>query len=161
MPEIALVAELPSTSESESLCARASASDGDADVDALTLHDLRPEDRRQLELLEEILARLPAPESERRAELLAAIGAVVRGDTFTVASIYAFAEKSGAAGEPLRKALTGLSPKACGRLLARWAVGPTIVRESESRGDGVLWRVVGDFETVKSAVAERAKLGEW
>lgn len=138
----------------------------DTDIDparpeVLTLQDLRPENRRTHELLEQILARLPAPEGDRRADILMPIAAVVRDEPFTVASVFAFADRSGAAGEPLRKALGDLSPKACGRLFARWAVAPAIVRVAESRGDGVLWRIVGDFENGKPLGAKREKLGDW
>ena len=130
--------------------------------DALGLHDVRPEHRHTHELLEQILERLPAGDDERRNALLCAMADVVRDQPFTLASVYAFAQQAGAAGEPLRLALGGLTPKACGKLLARWAAAPAIVRVAESRGDGVLWRIVGaDFESGKSRAPDRAKLGEW
>jgi hypothetical protein len=132
--------------------------DGDG---PLELHDVRPADVETHRLLAEILARMPAPEDVRRAELLLPIAAVVRGEAFTVASLYAFAKQAGVAGEPLQCALADLSPKSCGRLFARWASTVAIVREGGSR-EGTLWRVVGcDFENGKSPPPNRAKLGEW
>jgi hypothetical protein len=91
------------------------------------------------------------------------MAAVVRGERFNIAEIYAFAKRSGAHGETLRRALGDLSPKSCGRLLAKWAAGgPYVVRDGESRGDGVLWRIVGaDFESGKSPPLDREKLGNW
>jgi hypothetical protein len=128
------------------------------------LHDVRDEDRRTHELLEQILERLPVPEPDRRRALLVPIAAVVRGEAFKLASVYAFAEQSGAHGDALRQALAGLSPKSCGRLLSKWAAGgPYVVRESESNGDGFLWRIVGAdyFEKGKSPLLQREKLGSW
>jgi len=134
----------------------------DGELGPMQVHDVRDEDRRTHALLEQILERLPVPEPDRRRALLLPIAAVVRGEAFNLASIYSFAAQSGAAGEPLRQALAGLSAKSCGRLLAKWAAGgPYVVREEQSRGDGVLWRIVGDFEISKSPLQIRGKLGSW
>jgi len=134
------------------------------DDDSLTLHDVRPEDRRTHELLEQILARLP--DDDRRVALLTPVGSVVGGEAFTLAELYAFAARSGAIGAPLRQALAGMSPKACGQLFARWAKAPGIVCVGERR-DGMLWRVVGcdgsgaDFGSMNPLLPKREKLGEW
>jgi hypothetical protein len=134
----------------------------DSHAEALTLHDRRPEHVEVRELLDQILERLPTAADERRNALLRAIAGVVRDEPFRLASVYAFAEQGGAAGEPLRRALDGLTPKSCGKLLARWATAPAIVRVAESRGDGVLWRIVGaDFASGKSRPLDREKLGNW
>ena len=137
----------------------------DDEPDPLALHDLREGDRRTHDLLAQVLAELRSVRDPDRARLdavLSAIAAIVGPEGVSLASIYAFAEKAGHAGEPLRRALDGTSPRALGKLFAKAAAGgPYVVRDGDTR-EGTTWRIVGcDFAALKSQAPKREKLGEW
>jgi hypothetical protein len=96
----------------------------------------------------------------RLAELLPLIEPVVGEKGFIVESVYAFEQEAGARAEPLRRALDGMSPKACGRLSARASKGLRIVRAGYA-SDCATWRIVGGFEERKPQSTERERLGNW